>query len=61
MVSRKKSDLGRGGKLFYWGMLAVPIICFIMFYIIINFNSIILHLKVAVFLHFLFLFFLILS
>ena len=42
MVSRKKSDLGRGGKLFYWGMLAVPIICFIMFYIIINFNSIIL-------------------
>lgn len=37
-----KGKLNRGGKLFYWGMLVIPLICFVLFYIVINFNSILL-------------------
>jgi len=38
---KKKSGM-KSGRLFYLGILAVPIICFILFYVVINFNSIIL-------------------
>lgn len=40
-VSRKKkSKMGKGSKVFYWAMFSLPLLQFIIFYIGVNFNSI---------------------
>ncbi len=41
-TTKKKRKINRDGKLFYVAMMALPVLQFIIFYIIVNFNSVLL-------------------
>ena len=42
-TKRKRTD--KGGRVFYWSMLVLPLLQFIIFYIIVNFNSVLMAFK----------------